>query len=167
MYSAIGDEWLNYLGVSGSKNCTKNLDRPNQPIQSLLQQITLLLVGLADLARAVCPSYPYNHPSIQIYIHPSIYTSIHTFIQTSIHSKIHPKDLSTHTQQASAQKIIQCLGPTTHPDRTRCFWGFHLPGTQPASNCLTQNVFWKKYPGCFGRKLHTHTATTVVINLSQ
>ena len=147
MYSAIGDEWLNYLGVSGSKNCTKNLDRPNQPIQSLLQRITLLLVGLADLARAVCPSYPYIHPSIQIYIHPSIYTSIHTFIQTSIHSKNPSKRFIHPYSGGLGPKDYTVSGPNQPPRQDEVFLRVPLardPASKqlPHSKCILEKISW-------------------------
>ena len=75
---------------------TKNLDPPNpQPVRSLLQPITLLLVGLADLASAVCPSCPSIRTSIHSslhFIHPSIHPSIHTFYRPI--QKIYPAILS-------------------------------------------------------------------------
>ena len=55
-------------------------NRDPRPIQSLLQPITLLLLGLADLDREACLSCTSIHPSIHPSTHPHIHSSILPFI---------------------------------------------------------------------------------------
>ena len=128
---------------------TKNLDPPNpQPVRSLLQPITLLLVGLADLASAVCPSCPS--------IHTSIHSSLH-FI-SSIHPSIHPSTHSTDPSKRFIQPYSAGVWPKddsvsgrNRPDRTRCFLRVPL-----ASKHLPHSQYTLKKYGflCFGGKLY-------------
>ena len=88
----------------------KKLGSPQPPTRSKpFTADNTVISGACRLGQRSLPLvsiYPHIHTFIPSF-HPSIHPSIHPHILQT-----HPKDLSSHTQQASGQKMIQCLDPT-------------------------------------------------------